>query len=92
VAPDGITQVVAPAPGTIFTANSGTAFGAFNSQIVSFTIPSGMSQSVFLDPYSKPLSFTMSYTQNKQGVVNGTNSYLFNLLIISPSFCGFVYV
>ena len=30
----------------------GTGVGAFNSQIVSFTIPSGMSQSDFLDSFS----------------------------------------
>jgi hypothetical protein len=86
VSPDGVTQVVGPAIGTVFTANSGTAFGAFNSQIVSFTIPSGMSQSVFLDPFSTTLSFTMSYTQTTQGAVNGTNTYLFNLLGSAASF------
>ena len=55
VAPDGITQVNGPPiviANPVFTANSGTSLGAFNSQSVSFTIPSGMSQSVFLDPYS----------------------------------------
>lgn len=63
VAPDGITQVTGPAlTNPSFTANSGTNLGAFNSQIVSFTIPSGMSQSVFLDPFSTTLSFTLSYT------------------------------
>ena len=65
VAPDGITQVVSPnivAATTTFTLNSGTSLGAFNSQIVSFTIPSGMSQSVFLDPFSTTLSFTLSYS------------------------------
>ncbi len=46
VAPDGITQVVGPAlVNPSFTANTSLALGAFNSQIVSFTIPSGMSQS-----------------------------------------------
>ena len=67
IAPDGITQVTGPAlVNPAFTANSGTNLGAYNSQIVSFTIPSGMSQSVFLDPYSTTLSFTLTYkvTQN----------------------------
>lgn len=87
VAPDGITQVVGPSlPNPLFTANSGTAFGAFNSQIVSFTIPSGNSQSTFLDPFSTTLSFTMSYTQTTQGAVNGTNTYLFNLIGSAASF------
>ena len=63
IAPDGITQVTGPAlVNPAFTANSGTNLGAYNSQIVSFTIPSGMSQSVFLDPYSTTLSFTLTYT------------------------------
>ena len=54
VAPDGITLVVGPAlVNPSFTANTGVSLGAFNSQIVSFNIPSGMSQSFFLDPFSK---------------------------------------
>lgn len=72
VAPDGITQVVGPAlVNPSFTANSGTSLGAFNSQIVSFTIPSGMSQSVFLDPFSTTLSFTLSYTLATAASVTG---------------------
>jgi len=60
--PDGITQVVGPALiATPFVANSSVPLGAFNSQVVSFTIPSGHSQSVFLDPYATTLSFTLSY-------------------------------
>ncbi|MEY3751751.1 MAG: hypothetical protein RLZZ354_292 [Pseudomonadota bacterium] len=62
VSPDGITMVTGPASSAIpFALNGQTAAGAFNSQIVSFTIPSGMSQSVFLDPYSTTLSFTLIY-------------------------------
>ncbi len=63
VSPDGITQVTGPsipATNTTFVANSPINLGAFNSQIVSFTIPSGMSQSVFIDSYSTTLSFTLS--------------------------------
>lgn len=63
VSPDGITSVVGPANNNaMFVANSTGAFGNFSSQIVSFTIPSGMSDSVFMDPASTTLSFTMSYT------------------------------
>ena len=62
ISPDGITQVTGPASSTIpFAASGATASGAFNSQVVSFTIPSGMSQSVFLDPHSTTLSFTLIY-------------------------------
>jgi hypothetical protein len=62
VAPDGITTVTGPAISSLFVANSTATFPAFNSQIVSFTIPSGMSDSVFMDPNSTTLSFTMTYT------------------------------
>lgn len=87
VAPDGLTQVTGPTLGNnIFTANAGNNFGSFTSQIISFTIPSGMNQGVFLDPYSTTLSFTMSYTQTTQGVAVGTNTYLFNLISSAASF------
>ena len=66
-----------------FTANSGTSMGAFNSQVVSFTIPSGMSQSVFLDPYSTTLSFTLSYTVGTAANVGGP---IFNLTGSAASF------
>jgi hypothetical protein len=70
VAPDGITQVVGPALiATPFVASSSVPLGAFNSQIVSFTIPSGNSQSVFLDPYATTLSFTLTYTITTAAVV-----------------------
>ena len=61
VAPDGITSVA----GTV-TSISHTAATAvqspFSSQNVSFTIPSGMSDSVFMDCANTTLSFTLTYT------------------------------
>ena len=70
VSPDGITQVVSPAlVNPSFAANSSLPLGAFNSQIVSFTIPSGNSQSVFLDPFATTLSFTLSYTVSTAAAV-----------------------
>lgn len=63
VAPDGITSVVGPTPtSTAFVANSTGQFGAYTQQVVSFTIPSGMGDSVFLDPNSTTLSFSLTYT------------------------------
>ncbi len=76
VAPDGITQVAGPATTIPFTLTGGTGVGAFNSQIVSFTIPSGMSQSVFLDPFSTTLSFTLIYkvaTASVGGITQSMN-------------------
>ena len=77
VSPDGITQVTGPsisATNTTFVANAPVNFGAFNSQVVSFTIPSGMSQSVFLDPHSTTLSFTLTYNVTTATATNLTVS------------------
>ena len=58
VSPDGSTQVVGPdLPDTVFESASFVNFGNFTSQQISFSIPSGMSNSVFLDPASTTLSF-----------------------------------
>jgi len=63
IAPDGITSVTG---GSLafgqYTANVPINAGNFSSQVVSFTIPSGMSDSVFLDPASTTLSFTLTYS------------------------------
>ena len=63
IGPDGITSVAGPAmTATAFVANSTGAFGNFTSQVVSFTIPSSMSDSVFMDATSTTLSFTLTYS------------------------------
>jgi hypothetical protein len=75
VAPDGITSVAGPTPTTTaFVTNSTGAFGNYSSQVVSFTIPSGMSDSVFLDPACTTLSFTLTYnvTTASAGATNGS--------------------
>jgi len=59
LAPDGITTVSAPSQ-NLFVANQALQ-GQFNSQIISFSIPSGNSNSVFLDPTHTTLSFSLSY-------------------------------
>lgn len=74
VAPDGITTVTAGAlPASTFVANSTGAFGAFTQQVVSFTLPSGMSDSVFLDPASTTLSFTLTYTVGTASSATGAS-------------------
>jgi hypothetical protein len=83
-APDGITQVVGPALiSPSFVANSSLPLGAFNSQVVSFTIPSGNSRSVFLDPFATTLSFTLSYTVSTAASATDT---LFTLQSSASSF------
>lgn len=59
LSPDGITQVLAPTQ-NLFAANQALQ-GQFNSQVVSFSIPSGNSNSVFLDPTHTTLSFSLTY-------------------------------
>jgi hypothetical protein len=59
LAPDGLTSVASPTQ-NLFTANAAVQ-GAFNSQIISFSIPSGNSNSVFLDPTHTTLSFSLTY-------------------------------
>ena len=60
LSPDGITSVVAPTS-NLFVANQALQT-QFNSQVVSFTIPSGQSNSVFIDPSHTTLSFSLTYT------------------------------
>ena len=55
LSPDGITSVIAPTS-TLCVANQRLRT-QFNSQVVSFTIPSGQSNSEFLDPTHTTLSF-----------------------------------
>lgn len=79
VSPDGITSVTGTNNNNpIFVVNSTGVFGNFSSQVVSFTIPSGMSDSVFLDPASTSLSFTMSYTTSS--TANSTTGASLNLI------------
>ena len=86
VAPDGITTVTGGAAATtIFATNNAVNFGNFTSQNVSFTIPSGMSDSVFMDPASTTLSFTASYTTNATANAGGAN-YSMNLIGSGASF------
>lgn len=62
VSPDGQTSVVGPTNITTnFVANSTANFGNYTAQNISFTIPSGMGDSVFLDPSSTTLSFVLTY-------------------------------
>lgn len=83
VAPDGITQVTAPV-GAISYATT-VAQPAFTSQNVSFTIPSGMSDSVFMDCASTTLSFTLTYVVGTAASVSGTNAAA-NLIGSAASF------
>lgn len=74
VSPDGITSVAGPAIGAnAFTAATNNTPGAYTAQVISFTIPSGNSKSVFLDPHSTNLSFTLSYQVTTAPVFTGNN-------------------
>jgi hypothetical protein len=85
VSPDGITSVTGGTlPAATFVANNSGSFGAFSSQVVSFTIPSGMSDSVFMDPTATSLSFTLTYTIGTASA-GATGGYL-NLVGSGASF------
>lgn len=72
VAPDGQTSVVGPTPAaTSFVANSTGNFGNYTAQNISFTIPSGMSESVFCDPTHTTLSFTLTYSTTTASSTTG---------------------
>jgi hypothetical protein len=70
VAPDGITQVAGALGNISFTANT-VVQSQFNPQVVSFTIPSGMSDDVFMDAMNTTLSFTLTYTVGTAASVTG---------------------
>ena len=90
LSPDGLTSVSsANLTGTAFVANASGAFGLFNSQVISFTIPSGMGIGTFLDPMATCLSFTATYTvttpsANTGGSMNliGSAASFFDQLIL----------
>lgn len=69
LAPDGITQVSAPTQ-NLFVANQALQ-GQFNSQVISFSIPSGNSNSVFLDPTHTTLSFSLTYNITTASTATG---------------------
>lgn len=70
VAPDGITQVAGAVGNISFAANAVTQ-SQFSSQVVSFTIPSGMSDAVFMDCMNTTVSFTLTYTVGTASSVTG---------------------
>ena len=78
VAPDGQNIVTGPViTATAFVANSTGSFGNYTSQNISFTIPSGMSDSVFLDTVNTTLSFVLTYTSSTASVAaNGLMSLI----------------
>jgi len=81
LAPDGLTQVSAPSQ-SLFTANAAVQ-SQFNSQIISFSIPSGNSNSVFLDTTHTTLSFSLTYNISTAASVTGG---VFKLISSAASF------
>lgn len=75
LSPDGITSVVCPTFVPFPAANT-LLQPPFNSQVISFTIPSGNSNSVFLDPQHTTLSFSLTYTVGTAAVATSTAKLL----------------
>ena len=85
VAPDGQTSVVGGTnTATPFVANSTGAFGNYTAQNISFTIPSGMSDSVFMDTTHTTVSFVLTYTVT--GAMTGSVGASCNLIGSGASF------
>ena len=83
--PNGITSLQGPALPTLpFVANNTANFGSFTQQVIGFDIPCGNSESVFLDPTSTTLSFTLTYLCTT-AAVGGTGTSL-NLIGSAASF------
>ena len=84
VSPDGITSVQGPPlTATTFVVNAPGVLGSFNSQVVSFSLPCGQSDSVFLDTNCTTISFTLIYTVSTALAATGA---LFNIKSSAASF------
>ena len=85
VNPNGITSLTGPAlTATPFVANSTGVFGSFTQQVIGFDLPCGNSDSVFMDPASTTLSFTLSYIVTTASV--GGTGAIMNLIGSGASF------
>lgn len=90
VAPDGITSVAGAVGNISFTANAVTQ-SQFSSQVVSFTIPSGMSDAVFMDCMNTTISFTLTYvvgtaasvTNGRCKLLSGAHTFFDTLVLYS---------
>jgi hypothetical protein len=82
LSPDGITSVVSA--GAVALVAAAVVQPQFNSQVVSFTIPSGNSNSVFIDPTHTTLSFSLTYALSTAG--SGGTSLVSKLLSSAASF------
>lgn len=83
VAPDGLTSVSGSQTLALFAANT-SPVNPFNSQIISFTIPSGNSRSVYMDPRDTYLSFRLTLNVTTASAV--TNAVGPNLIGSAQSF------
>lgn len=86
VQPDGINSVAVT--GVTFFGNTlgSSILNAFNSQLIQFTIPSGTSKSVFLDPRETTLNFRLQVGITTQGVAGTAANITHNLISSAQSF------
>jgi hypothetical protein len=82
LSPDGITSVVSA--GAVALVAGAVVQPQFNSQVISFTIPSGNSNSVFIDPTHTTLNFSLTYALSTAGA--GGTSLVSKLLSSAASF------
>ena len=82
VQPDGITSVTGPTQAFSFVANVPTT-NQFTPAQISFTLPSGNSDSTFLDPTHTTVSFSLTYTIGTSASVTNATC---NLISSAASF------
>ena len=85
LSPNGITSVIVPTPALTLATTVLIPAGQFNSQVVSFTIPSGNSNSVFIDPTHTTLSFSLTYALSTAAVGSGGAGAVLNHKLISSA-------
>lgn len=87
IAPDGINTVSSTPALPIFNATTGqSALNAFNSQLITFTIPSGTSKSVFMDCRETSLNFRLTVNVTTAAVFNTATGVNHNLISSAQSF------
>lgn len=85
VQPDGVSSVVSATPtATAFVINNTGTFGAFNQSEISFSPPSGMGESIFLNTEQTTLNFTLTYNVTTASV--GATGGSINLISSAASF------
>lgn len=84
IAPNGINSVTGASVAAPFTVDSGGNFGSFPQNIISFDLPSGNSDSVYIDTRETTISFRMTVSYGTSAAANAATTL--NLISSASSF------